>query len=188
MAKRILLKCPKGHRRELGVEAAGTNVSCLECGHVWKIPAAPPVELPLVDVAPVTLAPAACAPRAATPAPAQASPWGNLVVVGTLMLGGCCLTGLVLSTMGVGQEKPLAASRIKRVLSGGSLRDTATLWYRADRAPIGGRTGYQVAAGQRVLIFEGVGAYGDTRMERVRTESGEEGWISRMQLEDLEQP
>lgn len=37
----IKLKCPAGHLRRVGLEWAGANVSCLECGHVWRVPAAP---------------------------------------------------------------------------------------------------------------------------------------------------
>ena len=38
---KIKLRCPKGHGKTVGMEAAGTDVKCDECDHVWKIPAAP---------------------------------------------------------------------------------------------------------------------------------------------------
>jgi ribosomal protein S27E len=37
--KRIKLRCPKGHTKTVGLECAGTDVKCDECGHVWHIPA-----------------------------------------------------------------------------------------------------------------------------------------------------
>lgn len=37
----IVLKCPRGHVRKVGMHWAGRSFTCDECGHVWKIPVPP---------------------------------------------------------------------------------------------------------------------------------------------------
>ena len=36
----ITLKCPKGHTRQVPEALAGLTVTCFECTHTWKVPAA----------------------------------------------------------------------------------------------------------------------------------------------------
>lgn len=75
MAKRILLKCPQGHRREVGVERAGTRVKCQECEHVWAIPEAP-----------------AAPPEVAPPVTTSAPRYGlDPLAIGIIVVGAVCV-------------------------------------------------------------------------------------------------
>ncbi len=96
------------------------------------------------------------------------------VVLGVLL---CAPLALLVPTLDrVSRSRGAPTARIGHALQAQTMADrTMTLWRSADRS---GLSGSQVRAGQRVTVLE---TQGD--MLRVWTEDGDDGWVSRMQVD-----